>query len=104
MAPTTDEVRVATAQLRKYADDWSYMSGVAHFALMATERLNVALYDVTWAGGDVLATYNELRELTKTRLRDAQATFDWMSGQLLAAARAYDLDETNAVHRATGIY
>jgi hypothetical protein len=104
MAPSSEEVRVATAQLRKYSEMWTYMSGLAHFALMATGRLNLNQYDVTWTGGEVLSTYNEVRELTETRLRDAQKTFDSLAEQLMAAARAYDLDETNAVHRMTGIY
>ena len=106
MPPTDQQIQAAIQALRKDADTWAAGSGKLVDAAAVAARLELSALHFSYIADQLGLTevYQQLQQRLCTLLTEGAANFTALSGALRAAADGYEQDESNAVHRLTGIY
>lgn len=104
MAPTPDQITVATDALRADAADWNTAASELRRAATTADQLAVPASAFSFAGGAVHASYDALRIKAAALLAEGAANFDDIGGALRTAADAYEADEAANAHAIQNIY
>jgi hypothetical protein len=104
--PNEQQVKAAIQALRTDAGTWDDASDDLRAAAQVAARLELSALHFSYLADKLGLTevYQQLQERLVLLLGEGSQNLTALAGALRAAADGYEQDETNTVHRMTGIY
>ena len=104
--PSEQQILAAIGALRRGAGRWDEASGELRRAAAVAGRLDLSALHFSYLADQLGLTevYQQLQDRLGQLLNEGADNFTALYGALIEAADGYENDETNAVHRMTGIY